>query len=116
VQTLENAMIKSLSLLIRKPDMTREQFREVWENEHAPMVRSVPEVRKYVLSFVLDQPKTSNAPVPVLDVDAVAELWFDDVESMQRANARPEMQAVRANGSKYLGAIKPLITEEVEVI
>ena len=113
---MEDTMIKSLSLLIRKPEMTREQFREVWENEHAPMVRSVPEVRKYVLSFVLDQPKTSNAPVPVLDVIAVAELWFDDVQSMQRANARPEMQAVRANGSKYLGAIKPLITEEVEVI
>ncbi len=108
-------MIKSLSLLTRKSGMTKEAFREVWEREHAPMVRAVPEVRKYVLSFVLSEAAVANAPIQAMQVDAVAELWFDDVAAMQRAAARPEMQAVLANGAKYLGMIKPFVTEEVEI-
>lgn len=109
-------MIKSLSLLTRNSELSKEAFRKVWEGEHAPMVRGVPEVRRYVLSFVIDEPKTANAPIQTMRVDAVAELWYDDVDSMRRAAARPEMQAVLANGAKYLGAIKTFITEEVDVI
>lgn len=109
-------MIKSLSLLTRKPHLSKEEFRRVWEGEHAPMVRAVPEVRRYVLSFVIDEPVKANVAIQAMDVDAVAELWYDDVAAMQRAAARPEMQAVLANGAQYLARIKPLITEEVEVI
>jgi uncharacterized protein (TIGR02118 family) len=109
-------MIKSLSLLTRKSELTFEAFREVWENEHAPLVLKVPEVRRYVLSFVIDEPKTANAPIQPMKVDAMAELWYDDVESMRRAAARPEMKAVLDNGAKYLAAIKSFVTEEVSVI
>ena len=109
-------MIKSLSLLTRKSGMTKEAFRAVWESEHAPMVRAVPEVRRYVLSFVIDEPTKANAPIQAMQVDAMAELWYDDVAAMQRAAARPEMKAVLDNGAKYLGAIKSFVTEEVNVI
>ena len=109
-------MIKSLSLLTRKAGMTKEEFRKVWEAEHAPMVRTVPGVRKYVLTFVLEEPTTANAPIQAMNVDAVAELWYDDMAALRRAQASPELKAVLANGTKYLGAIKSFITEEVEVI
>ncbi len=109
-------MIKSLSLLTRKAGMTKEEFRKVWEAEHAPMVRKVPGVRKYVLSFVVQEPATANAPIQAMNVDAMAELWYDDFAALDRAKASPELQAVLANGTKYLGAIKTFITEEVEII
>lgn len=109
-------MIKSVSLLTRKPEMTREAFRKVWEAEHAPLVRAVPEVRRYVLTFVLDEPTQANAPIQPMNVDAMAELWYDDRAAMAKAQARPEMQKVLANGALYLGAIKSFITEEVEII
>ena len=69
-----------------------------------------------MLSFMISEAVTANAPIQAMQVDAVAELWFDDVAAMQRAGARPEMQAVLANGAKYLGMIKPFVTEEVEII
>jgi uncharacterized protein (TIGR02118 family) len=109
-------MIKSLSILTRKPNLSREAFRAVWESEHAPMVRAVPEVRKYVLSFVLEQSPTALVPIHGIEVDAIAELWYDDREALARAAARPEMKAVLENGAKYLGAIKTVITEEVGII
>jgi hypothetical protein len=35
-------MIKSLSLLTRKTSLSREEFRRIWEGEHAPLVLAVP--------------------------------------------------------------------------
>lgn len=109
-------MIKSLSILTRKPELTHAQFKKVWLEEHAPMVRAVPEVKKYVLSFVIDQPTKAHVAMHGIDVDAIAELWYESKEDAARAAARPEMQAVLANGALYLGAIKSILTEEVDII
>lgn len=109
-------MIKSLSLLTRKPDMTAEAFRKVWIGEHAPLVHGVPEVRRYVLSFPLAEPSRPDVPTQAMSVDAVAELWYDDMASLKRAAASPAMKRVTDNGALYLGAIKTFITEEIAII
>lgn len=109
-------MIKSLSLLTRKPGMTVEAFRKVWLEEHAPMVRSVPEVRRYVLSFPLAEPTRPDVPTPEVKCDAIAELWFDDMASLKRAGASAAMKAVTDNGALYLGSIKSFVMEEVGII
>lgn len=109
-------MIKSLSILSRKPELTHAQFKHVWLSDHAPMVRAVPEVKKYVLSFVTDQPSKAMVAVHGISVDAIAELWYEDKAALARASARPEMTAILENGAKYLGAIKTIITEEVDII
>ncbi len=109
-------MIKSLSLLTRKSAMSKKEFRRIWVEEHAPLVHAVPQVRRYVLSFVLDEPTRPDVPTQAMSVDAVAELWYDDVAAMKTAAASPEMKAVLANGALHLGAIKTFITEEIAVI
>jgi uncharacterized protein (TIGR02118 family) len=106
-------MIKSLSLLTRKSTLSREEFRRIWVGEHAPLVHAVPQVRRYVLSFILDEPTRPDVPTQAMSVDAVAELWYDDLASLKAAAASPQMQAVQANGALYLGAIKTFITEEI---
>jgi len=109
-------MIKSLSLLTRKAAMSKDEFRRIWVGEHAPLVHSVPQVRRYVLSFVLEEPTRSDVPAQMMNVDAVAELWYDDMAALKAAAASPEMKAVQANGALHLGAIKTFITEEIAVI
>ena len=109
-------MIKSLSLLTRKSTLSREEFRRVWVGEHAPLVRAVPQVRRYVLSFILDEPTRPDIPTQAMDVDAVAELWYDDMAALKAAAASREMKIVTDNGALYLGAIKSFITEEIAVI
>ena len=109
-------MIKSLSLLTRKSALSKEEFRRVWVGEHAPLVHAVPQVRRYVLSFVLDEPTRPDVPTQAMNVDAVAELWYDDMASLKAAAQTPQMQAVLANGALHLGAIKTFITEEVAII
>lgn len=109
-------MIKSLSLLTRKPGMSADAFRKVWLEEHAPMVRSVPEVRRYVLSFPLSEPSRPDVPTLPVTVDAIAELWYDDLASLQAAAASAAMKRVTDNGGRYLGGIKTFVMEEVGII
>jgi uncharacterized protein (TIGR02118 family) len=109
-------MIKSLSLLTRKSSLSREEFRRIWLGEHTPLVHAVPQVRRYVLSFILDEPTRPDVPTQAVSVDAVAELWYDDMAAIEAAAASPQMKAVTDNGALHLGAIKTFITEEVTII
>ena len=109
-------MIKSLSILTRKSELTHAEFKAVWLDDHAPMVRAIPEVKKYVLSFVIDRPMKAYVPIHGVEIDAIAELWYADRAALAKAAARPEMAAILANGAKYLGGIKTVITEEVDII
>ena len=77
------------------------------------MVLAVPQVRRYVLSFVLEEPTRPDVPTQAMAVDAVAELWYYDMAALKAAAQTPQMQAVLANGALDLGAIKTFITEEI---
>jgi uncharacterized protein (TIGR02118 family) len=109
-------MIKSLSLLTRKPGMTHEEFVERWVNEHAPLAHAVPELRRYVLTLIHAQPERADIPTHDIEVDGIAELWYDDMEAMRRALASTEMQALRDHGALIIGRIKSYVTEEKQVI
>jgi uncharacterized protein (TIGR02118 family) len=111
-----DAVIKSLSLLTRKSTLSKEEFRRIWVNEHAPLVHAVPQVRRYVLSFILEEPTRPDVPTQTMNVDAVAELWYEDIAALKAAAASPQMKAVTDNGALHLGAIKSFITEEVAII
>jgi uncharacterized protein (TIGR02118 family) len=112
----EGRIIKSLSLLTRKDGISHDAFIDHWVNVHAPMVRAVPEVRRYVLSFVSSEPTRSDIPTQAMEVDCIAELWYDDVAAMERAARSAAMLRVRADGAEFLGRIKTFITEEKIVI
>jgi uncharacterized protein (TIGR02118 family) len=109
-------MIKSVSLLTRRSSLTPEEFRRIRVSEHAPLVRAVAQVRRYVLSFVVDEPTRPDVATQAMRVDAIAELWYDDRAQLAAAAASPEMKAVLANGALHLAAIKSFITEEIVII
>jgi uncharacterized protein (TIGR02118 family) len=84
-------------------------------SEHAPLVQAVPQVRRYVLSFILEEPTRPDVRTQAMNVDAAAELWYDDMAALKAA-ASPQMKAVTDNGALHLGAIKSFITDEVAII
>jgi uncharacterized protein (TIGR02118 family) len=81
-------VIKTVTVLHRRPDLTSEQFHAHWRDHHAPLVLAIPGVRRYVQGrpVALDQ-------VPA-DCDGIAEVWYDDEESMRDAFATPEYAAL----------------------
>lgn len=83
---------KLLFFFHRRPELTRAGFSDRYLREHAPLVlQHCPQLQRYVLNLVEDpQEKTPDA------FDAVAELWYDSVETWDDHSQRyasPESRA-----------------------
>ena len=75
-------MIKSVSLLTRRPEFTHEQFVRHWVEIHAPLAHAVPGMRRYVQNHIEGTRTRPDIPETLVDVDGIAETWFDDREAM----------------------------------
>ena len=109
-------MIKTVSMLTRKAGMTHDQFMMHWVEIHAPLAHAVPGVRRYVQSHILEERRRADIPATDLDVDGIAELWYDDRESWVKSAATPEAKALYADGVLFIGRIKSFIVDEYVVI
>ena len=76
-------MLKVVSLLKRKEDMSLEEFRKWALEEHPPLGKKLPGIRHYRMSVVLEDN-------PDLPYHAVSEFWFDDEAARAAAFATPE--------------------------
>jgi len=109
-------MIKALGLLTRKPHLTHEEFVKHWYETHGPLARAVPGVRRYVQSHIVGTRTRPDIPETAVDVDGIAELWYDDIESMKRAGATPEMKRLTDDGALFIGRIKSYVIDEKQII
>jgi len=114
--TGDATMIKSTSLLTRKAGMTHEQFMTHWVDVHAPLAHAVPGLRRYVQSHIIEERKRPDIPATDVEVDGIAELWYDDRDAMARALASPEAKALHADGALFIGRIKTFTVEEKVII
>ena len=109
-------MIKSLSLLTRRPELTHEQFVKHWVEIHAPLAHNVPGLLRYVQSHIVEERRRPDIPSHDVDVDGVAELWYESREAMAKARASPEAKALHADGALFIGRIKSYVVEEKQII
>jgi len=109
-------VIKRLSLLSRKEGMTHEDFVRHWVEVHAPLAHAVPGLRRYVQSHITDQPTRPDIPALDVEIDGIAELWYDDAATMAQANASPEARRLFEDGAKFIGRIKMFTVEEKQII
>ena len=109
-------MIKSISLLTRKGGLSHEDFVKHWVEVHAPLAHAVPGLRRYVQSHIVGERRRPDIPTTDVDVDGIAETWYDDRDTMVRSNASPEAKALHADGALFIGRIKSFVTEEQVII
>ena len=109
-------MIKSVGLLTRKEGMTHEQFVKHWVEVHAPLAHEVPELLRYVQSHIVEERRRPDIPAMDVDIDGIAELWYEDRDAMARALASPEAKALHADGALFIGRIKTFTVEEKVII
>ena len=109
-------MIKSISLLTRREGLTHADFVKHWVETHAPLAHAVPGLRRYVQSHILEERTRPDIPTTEVEIDGIAELWYDDRDAMTRANASPEAKALHADGALFIGRIKSFTIEEKVII
>lgn len=100
-------MFKATVCLTCKDDMSREEFREYYENSHAPRVDDVPGIRKYTLAFI----ESDDSPY-----DSVAELYFDDEAAYDRAMSSDLMAELVADVDNFANADEMLLVAGEESV
>lgn len=100
-------MFKAVILLTRRDDMSRDEFRQWWLHEHAPLAAQLPGVRRIVFNEV-----TGDGDGP----DGVSELWFDSEEAFTAAYATDLGQQVAADSMAHVSSRVRLFVTEHEVV
>lgn len=100
-------MFKAIALLTRKPGLTREEFIDYYETNHAPLiVETFPQIIEYRRNFLdLTQVlRAGDTPDPHFDV--MTEMWFHDAagyNDMLATHARPEIgNRIRADEANFI--------------
>ena len=109
-------MIKTVGLLTRKSSWTHEQFMKHWVEVHAPLALAVPGLRRYVQNHIKDERRRADIETTDVEVDGIAELWFDDQAALEKAARTPEMKVLHADGALFIGRIKSYVVEEKTII
>lgn len=109
-------MIKILSLLTRRDGTAHDEFVRHWFDIHAPLAHAVPGIRRYVQSHVTGALTRPDIPEAGIEVDGIAELWYDDIDSFRHAAATPQMKALTDDGALFIGRIKTYVIEERQII
>lgn len=77
--------------------MSAEDFHKYWRDVHAPIVLRLPGVTRYV----------QNRPVAIPGreppYDGVAEVWFEDLETLRSAHNSEAWQDVIADETNFMG-------------
>lgn len=115
-------MIKVIAMLKRKSGITMEEFSQYWHEKHASLVRTlVPEVvlslqKSYIQNHAIRLPGGGEPPF-----DAVAEICFDDLESLRKWNDwyfSDDAKALRDDEDNFMDKSKRIIvvTDERVII
>ena len=109
-------MVKMIALLTRKEGLSHEDFVRHWVETHAPLAHGVPGLRRYVQSHVVGEQTRPDIPTTAVDVDGIAELWFDDKDALEGAHGTAEMKRLLTDGVQFIGGIKTFLVEEKQIV
>lgn len=100
--------IKFAAGLKRRQDMSREAFGRWWLERHVPYVRKFPDVRQYRVSLVEEGPEAV--------VDGIAEVWFDDLETLARVTSSDVVKEAQQHSVAHTSTRVRLFLEEHSII
>ncbi len=87
-------MLKVISLLKRKPDISREDFYNWAKNEHPQLALQIPTLKQYRMNVArLDEPEAA--------FDAISEMWFDDAAAFDAGFATEAGQRAREDAMAH---------------
>ena len=99
-------------LLRRRDGWARERFHRWWLDEHVPLVKILPGLRRYHVCLV-----TGSTSHPGHEPwDGLAELYFDDRAALDAAWSSPVGRVALAHSRESHSDRLALITEEHEII
>jgi len=98
-------MIKVITVVKKKPGISREDFYKYWKEVHGPFVAGhIPYLKKYTQNHFIEVPGYEY------EGDGIIETWYDDVESFLKSmefNTTPEARKLGEDWAKIADMGKP---------
>ncbi len=95
-------MVKFVMCITRHSNMSREEFKAYWQNQHGPFFvenAAVLGAKKYVQSYTLNSPLNQGLRESrglQAEYDGVAEVWFESEQALVEGMSSPEGQKLAA--------------------
>lgn len=107
----------------RKPGMTVEEFSQYWRGHHGPLIRSVPDFTRHLVSYTQYHLADQDSPVAKMfgvssDYDGVAVLTFKSAEALEQAFQEPAyLEHIRPDEFHFVDLENciPFLTEAVPI-
>lgn len=85
-------MLKVVITLVRREEMTHEEFLAYWREEHAPLAEQLPNLRRYTMS----EPVAEDTPF-----DGIAQLYYDDMDDFRKSMESEAAERVSDDSENY---------------
>jgi uncharacterized protein (TIGR02118 family) len=106
-------MVKLIYIITPKAGMNRVDFQRYWLEVHAPIVKRIPHLKRYVINIF--QPRSDETSAAI---GGVAEQWFESLETMKAAFSMADAKHARAdiaNFAEITRNISALVDEHIVV-
>jgi uncharacterized protein (TIGR02118 family) len=111
-------LIKRMSTLKRRPDVSADKFAEEWFDVHSFLVKRLPEVKGYTQNLIFDRSHGRGKPARYdeLPIDGIVELWFTDLDSLNSAFASRAGKTLMTHAEEFIEEISTFLVEVQEVV
>jgi uncharacterized protein (TIGR02118 family) len=105
----EIQMVKRISLVWKRPELSAQEFRALWVGEHAEYAKRLAGLREYVIDFVTDGP--AGGP------SGIATLRFDSREALEAAFADVELtEELMRTRDAFAQSVQLMLVEEQQIV
>ena len=106
-------MVKLMYVITPKAGMNRADFERYWLEVHAPIVKTIPHLERYVINIFSPRADGTSAAI-----GGVAEQWFESLDTMKVAFATAEARNARADIPKFTGVAQNVsgLVDEYNVV
>ena len=105
--TRSSSLVKRLSLLQRRPGLTRPLFCAYWRDVHAPMASCHRHVARYVQNHVVDD---SGSPF-----DGISEFRITDLDGMRADYDTDGARAMKADVKNFAATVSTYVVRETSI-
>lgn len=111
-------LLKRMSTLKRRPDVSPEDFKREWFDIHSFLVRRLPQVKGYTQNLIFDRSHGRGRPARYeeLPIDGIVELWFEDLDSLNAAFASDAGRTLMTHAAEFISEISTFLVEPHVVV
>jgi uncharacterized protein (TIGR02118 family) len=111
-------LIKRMSTLKRRADVSSETFKSEWFDIHSFLVKRLTEVKGYTQNLIFDRAHGRRIPATYeeLPIDGIVELWFTDMDSLNAGFASDAGKTLMTHATEFIAEISTFLVETHEVV